>query len=145
MLPSRILVPTDGSASAQEAVAFAAEEAVAEHATDIVVVTVLREYPSRGTFITPLAAQAEAGEEIVKEAAAHIRKIIGDESIAIETKVITSVSEAGAIIAEAHATGTCSHIIMGNRGHGGIANLLLGSTSHQVIQGAHCPVTIVPS
>jgi len=57
--------------------------------------------------------------------------------------VLESPSQAGAIIVEAHATGTCSHIVMGDRGHGGMKNLLLGATSRQVIQGAHCPVTII--
>jgi amino acid transporter len=89
------------------------------------------------------AVEIEAGEQLVKDAAEHVREVMGKDSVAIETRVFAALSEAGAIIAEAHTTGRCSHIVMGARGHGGFTTLLLGSTSHEVIQGSHCPVTII--
>jgi nucleotide-binding universal stress UspA family protein len=143
MLPSRILVATDGSPAAKAAEAFAAQMAVAQNAGTVVIMTVVRERPSHVRVVPATAAEMEAGEQLVKEAAEHVREVMGKDSTAIETRVFHALSEAGAIIEEAHATGTCSHIVMGDRGHGGFANLLLGSTSHQVIQGAHCPVTII--
>ena len=143
MIPSRILVATDGSPSAKAAETFAAEMAVAQHASTVAVVTVLREYPARGAVMTPLEAEMEAAELLVDGAARHIREIMGGDAVAIEKKVLVSLSEPEAIIGEAHSGGTCSHIVMGNRGHGEIAELILGSTSHRVIKDAHCPVTIV--
>ncbi|MGO8684497.1 MAG: universal stress protein [Thermoleophilia bacterium] len=144
MLPPRILVATDGSPAAKAAEAFAAETAVAQHASAVVIVTVNRIFIGRAPAMVPITVdEVEAGEQLVKEAAEHVREVMGDDSIPVETKVLESASEAGAIIAEAHATDVCTHIVMGARGMGGIASLLLGSTSHQVIQGAHCPVTII--
>jgi nucleotide-binding universal stress UspA family protein len=35
-------------------------------------------------------------------------------------------------------------IVLGSRGVGGFARMLLGSTADQVVQRAHCPVLIVP-
>ena len=118
MIPSRILVATDGSASAKVAEAFAAEMAVAEHASTVVVVTVLRAYAAaRAGIVEPPAAKVEAAERLVAEAAEHILAIIGSNPVAIETKVLSALSEAEAIIDEAHAADTCSHIVMG-RGKG---------------------------
>ena len=67
--------------------------------------TVLFEYPAPGTVLRPLAVQTGAAEELVGEAAERIGQIIGHNSTAIETKVIESLSVAGAIVNEAHATG----------------------------------------
>jgi nucleotide-binding universal stress UspA family protein len=143
VLPSRILVATDGSPAAKAAEEFAADMAVAQHTGAVVVVTVIREHPSHVGVVPATAADVEAGEQLVKEAATHVREVMGTDSIPIETRVFTALSEAGAIVAEAHATGECSHIVMGARGRGGFATLLLGSTSHQVMQASHCPVTII--
>ena len=93
--------------------------------------------------MTPLEAETQAAEELLEDAAKRIKAIIGDSSIDVERKVMFAVSEPEAIISEAHANGTCSHIVMGNRGHGELAELILGSTSHHVIREAHCPVTII--
>ena len=143
MLPSRILVATDGSPSAKAAEAFAAEMAVAEHASTVDIVTVALRHLVRGTVLPPSAAEVETAKQRVEEAAEHIRWMIGNDSIAIEKKVLEATVVAGAIIAEADASDTGSHIVMGNRGHGEMAGLLLGSISHKVIRRAHCPVTII--
>jgi len=54
--------------------------------------------------------------------------------------VVRSGDPASALIEESHRA---SLIVVGSRGRGGFAGLLLGSTSRDVMRGAHCPVIVV--
>ena len=94
--------------------------------------TVLDEYPARGSKrgVGEPGSRAPSG-------------VIGIEATTIEGKVPESPSVLAAIIAEAQTTDTCSHIVMGNANHGETANLVVGSATGQVVERAHCPVTII--
>lgn len=146
MIPSRILVATDGSPSAMAAEAYAAEMAVAHQAETLLIVTVMRPMAGLRAVTGPSddsRAEVESGDELVEAAAERIQAAMGKDAVSVAKKVLVATSEAEAIVKAARELGASAQIVMGARGHGGFANLLLGSTSHQVIQGADCPVTVV--
>jgi nucleotide-binding universal stress UspA family protein len=60
-------------------------------------------------------------------------------------EVLTELVEGSAAqaIVEVAETRNSDLIVMGSRGHGTFARLLLGSTSQKVVAHAHCPVLIV--
>jgi nucleotide-binding universal stress UspA family protein len=78
--------------------------------------------------------KAQEGVQLAKEA--------GLDAQGRTTVVETSV--AGAILAEADAV-DAGAVVCGSHGYSGLKSLMLGSTSHQVLQHADRPVVVVPS
>lgn len=148
MLPRRILLATDGSDSARPAEAAAADLARLMGDCEVVVATVVRPRDTpveKGAFaLWPLSQEEfDEAETMVSEAAGRVAAMIADETVVVRPLIVETRSQAEGIIDAAHEGGTCSLIVMGSRGHGGFGSLVLGSTSTQVLHGAHCPVLIV--
>jgi nucleotide-binding universal stress UspA family protein len=81
-----------------------------------------------------LADRAEAGRPEDVSAGA------GD--VPVTTHVVADERPVRALI---HFAERAEGLVVGSRGRGGFAGLLLGSVSQQLAQHAPCPVTIVPS
>ena len=154
MVPRRILVATDGSHTAQGAETFAADMAAMMSATgpvEVVVLTVVHDVghvPEGGGVIPPSLERVEAAK-VSEAGAGRIKDLLAGcatgTAVAVQPKVVQALMPGTGIVVEAHATGTCSLIVMGNRGHGGMTEAVLGSVSQQVVHEAHCPVLIVRS
>lgn len=83
-----------------------------------------------------LEARSTIGQQVLNSTRAQI----GD-TVPIETQLIEG-PPAPAILRVA-VEEDCDLIVMGSRGHGQLAGLLLGSVSSAVAQRAECPVLIV--
>ncbi len=83
----------------------------------------------------------EARLKEANEILATAQKAVGETQLEIHTELIEG-SPAEAII-EVASTRKSSLIVMGSRGLGRIAGMLLGSTSQKVVSLAPCPVLIV--
>jgi nucleotide-binding universal stress UspA family protein len=59
------------------------------------------------------------------------------------TETVTGL--AAEAIAEAARRFAADYIVMGSHGHTAFYDLVIGSTTHGVIQRAKCPVVIVPA
>jgi nucleotide-binding universal stress UspA family protein len=138
-----IVVGVDGSACAGEALEFAAREAALRQARlRIVCAWEIPPAVYAGGFAPALDQPTldgfrEGAETVVQEAVAEAKEL--QSTIDCEGKAMQG-QPAEVLLQEAR---NADLIVVGNRGHGGFASLLLGSVSHQVVQHAPCPVTVV--
>ncbi len=135
---SRILVAVDGSEHAHRALEVAIDVAKHYQAT----IVLLHAFPHVSDFLgTPFyESMLESRMLIGRSLLESLRSIIGD-TVAVEEQLLQG-PPAPAILRVADVE-HCDLIVMGSRGHGQIAGLLLGSVSHVVTQKAHCPVMVV--
>ena len=139
-----ILVGVDGSGHASRALEWAMRMAAALN-LQLTVLTVNQVAVSHWTgnpIINPedRAAQEEArqaAEKAVAEAAGRL----GLSSPASVTVHSVSGNAARELI---EASRDADLLVVGSRGGGGFASLMMGSTSSQVVHHARCPVVVMP-
>lgn len=136
----KILAAVDGSDHALRAVQKAADLTRAVQAKELHVVVVYDPIPVYlGEPNMQIAINTRKGEaEAILDTAL---KAIGETPCKVEADILEG-SAAEAII-EAAKNRKCDLIVMGSRGLGRLAGLLLGSTSQKVVAHAPCPVLIV--
>jgi nucleotide-binding universal stress UspA family protein len=141
-----IAVGVDHSAGAKAALAFAHEEARLRHATLRAVHVWQFGYvgytgfegvmPAFGGDIHELRAAAAAALD------ATLREALPDAGdVKIEQRLVEGTP--GAVLVD--ESRDADLLVVGSRGHGGFAQLLLGSVSQQCAHHAACPVVIVRS
>jgi len=136
----KILLAVDGSEHALHATRTAAGLARAVNAKELRIVVaydpipVYLGEPNMQIVITNRGGEAE---EILKDAI----KEVGDVPAEIHTEIIEG--DTATSIIDVATTRKCDVIVMGSRGLGRLAGLVLGSTSQKVVSHAPCPVLIV--
>ena len=137
------LVPVDGSASAMRALSHAIGElggsrpGVEIHLLNVQAAPV-HAFP--GKLVSPDLIYGELrreGEALLEQARAMA------ESAGLMTVCHVRVGHAGDEIAACAAEHGCDAIVMGTRGRGAVARLLLGSVATRVVHVAQVPVTLV--
>ena len=133
----RIVVGTDGSPSSIEAVEWAARQAELTGAALEVIMT--WEWPlSFGWSVVPNEYDpASDGEKVLAEIVARLRKAHPGLSIG------TSVVEGHPAPVLVKASAGADLLVVGSRGHGEFAGMLLGSVSEHCASNAHCPVLVL--
>jgi nucleotide-binding universal stress UspA family protein len=136
---STILLATDGSPNGEGALEYARDLALRDNAQVIVV----HAYPPLPTYLGE-----PWGEKVIEKTIAEGRQVadrVAEKLREAGADVVIEVLEgppADAILRVADVR-QCDLIVMGNRGYGELASLLLGSVSHRVLAHAHAPVLIV--
>jgi nucleotide-binding universal stress UspA family protein len=150
-LPQRpgVVVGTDGSDESDAAVAAAFHEADRRDLPLTVVHAWLLDYAASG-------AGYGAGYGVIVPGHADIRRQVGEAAVAVTAESIAGWSEkypdvvvrqhvvnAHPVQALVDHSAGAELLVVGSRGRGGFAGLLLGSVSQGVLHHAHCPVMVV--
>ena len=140
-----IVVGIDGSHNASHALEWAMAEAAIREAQ----LTVLTVNPVAASYWTgrptPLPGDHERVAEIrrsAEEAAAAAAAKLGSSQPESVTVAAVSGFPAETLI---QAAKDSDMLVVGRRGAGGFASLILGSVSNQVVHHASCPVVVVPA
>ena len=138
----KLLVPVDGSESAMRAIDRVVRHAASYKAgVDVHLLNVQHPLPSIVQSHVPQDALKEHHqEEGMKCLEPEMRKL--DAAGVRYTHHILVGDPAETIVRFAKETG-CDEILMGTRGHGAAANILLGSVATKVMHMSDVPVTLV--
>jgi nucleotide-binding universal stress UspA family protein len=140
-----IVVGIDGSHHSTRALEWALKEAALQHAP----LTVLTVHPVVASAWTGnpvrLGADSEDQEKMLQaaeELTAKVTDQVGDSRPDSVTVRAVSGFPAKELI---EASRDADLVVVGSRGAGGFAKLLVGSVGSQVVEHARCPVVVVPS
>lgn len=143
----RILVPIDGSPTAQRALDYALALARETHAELIPLYVVdipMVAYEAPG-FDPSIVRDAllETGEELKKNALAAMQKEHVSGTPRVVEILAPGVDIAERILEEARAT-HCDLVVMGTHGRRGVRRLVLGSVAERFARMSCCPVLLIP-
>jgi nucleotide-binding universal stress UspA family protein len=144
-----IVVGVDGSKSSRAALEWALAEAKLRGSTVRAVHAWM--IPAVGTSEAPWALMGTQDylnldpNEIEKAAGDALEREISDVQATAGSDVVIERQVVDSPAAEAitDASKDAELVVVGTRGHGAIASLVLGSVSHHVVQHATCPVVTV--
>lgn len=133
-----VVVGVDDSQEALAAIAWAADEA-GRRGVPLVAMHAWRAWPwLTESLVGWSVSDADLGsglEQMVKD--------LVEPYLAEGQQVETRVAVGHPAVQLVEASDTASVVVVGSRGRGGFAGLLLGSTSREVMRQARCPVVVV--
>ena len=136
----KVLLAVDGSEHALHAARTAAELACTVKAKEfylLVVYDFIPPYLGEPNLQFAIDSRMDEAKSIMQRA----METIGDIPCKIHTELIEG--SAAQVIINVAETRKCDVIVIGSRGLGTLAGLLLGSTSQKVVAHAPCPVLVV--
>jgi nucleotide-binding universal stress UspA family protein len=133
-----IVVGVDGSEASLRAVDWAAVEA-ARRRVGLTVCVVVYGPPEEavlwaGSHMTPMLAEQVMRRAVERAGQAAVEVSVGER--------VSIGAPAQALLEQAW---DADLLVVGSRGHGGLAGLLIGSVSRHVLRHAECPVAVIRS
>lgn len=137
----RIVVGIDGSVTARAALRWAAEEASLRNLG--VYVAICWQLPVMlGIYSQPLLEATDLEGKARELAESEVDEVFGVDRRGLDVSL--GVLEGAPALRLLELGELAEMIVVGTRGHGGFAGLLLGSVSQHVAEHARCPVVIIP-
>lgn len=139
-----ILVPVDGSATAQQAVQKAIGLAQAFGST-VTAIYVIDPYPFTGVGTDFAYGQAEylnAATTEANEATKAAKQTLEAAGVSVNTSIVEAHAAWRGILEAAESVGA-DLIVMGSHGRRGLERLVLGSVAQRVLSHANLPVLVV--
>jgi nucleotide-binding universal stress UspA family protein len=139
----QILVGVDGSPASRKALEWASDEAV-RHGSEIVALTAYLALPPPPSTGTVSVHEAQSASEAASKAAQQllmetVMEVLGDDPPVL---VRSRVKEGNAAKLLIDLSEEVDVVVVGSRGRGGFAGLLLGSVSQNVAAHAKCTVVL---
>jgi nucleotide-binding universal stress UspA family protein len=136
----RIVVGVDGSATSTAALEWAVEEAELRACG----LTVLNAWHDGSSGREPLGLAADP--EVVEATARRLVEEMIDDRVdtGASVDIQAAIVRAGAAEALVRASESALVLVVGNRGHGTLGGMLLGSVAQQAAHHARCPLVLVP-
>ncbi len=139
----KILLAVDGSAYTKKMLAYlAAHDELLGNTHSYSVISVQAALPARARAALGKSVvdkyYAEEGDKIISPVVKFLARK------AIEPERIVKVGPAGETIAQVADEGKFDLLVMGSRGHGALATLVVGSVTMKVLSRCSVPVLIVP-
>lgn len=140
-LSNVVLVGVDGSPQSGDALTYAVAEANRRGARLRVVSTYFPEYSVHGR--TQALSVSEPAIEVDVEA--QVRRMVEEalacDAVAPPVDIVVAAGPAAGVLVD--MSGEVDVLVVGHRGRGGFASMLLGSVGLQCVLHAHCPVIVV--
>jgi nucleotide-binding universal stress UspA family protein len=136
--PSRIVVGVDGSEHSKVALRWAAREATVTGAPLTVVTT--WEYPNSYGYPVPWSEDIDFAADAKTVLDETVMAVLGASPTIELTREV--VQGHAALVLE-DLSETSGLLVVGSRGHGEFAGMLLGSVSEFLATHAHCPLVII--
>ena len=136
-----VLVGVDGSTESAAALAYAVAEAERRGAGLQVVTTFFPEYAVQGRTHPLNASEAPLEIGLEKETRAMVEEALAGSASPPPVEIVVAAGSAAGVLIERSAD--VDVLVLGHRGRGGFASMLLGSVSLQCVLHARCPVIVV--
>jgi nucleotide-binding universal stress UspA family protein len=140
-LSNIVLVGVDGSPESGAALKYAVAEANRRGARLRVISTYFPEYSVHGRTQPVTASETGIEVDLEKETRRMVEEALAGDALQPPVEIVIAAGPAAGVLID--RSGEVDVLVLGHRGRGGFASMLLGSVSLQCVLHARCPVIVV--